>query len=141
MLASSIQALKSTTAGIAGGGGWRLMQCSCGQNNRAAAYPAGSMLDNWVSRADAMFAQCTSHPGVLAFMMDHWADMLEQPPAASTEAGVGGTMPVAMLEWLVNKVQVRPASLYVHQAVNETRGLLACCPVAGLNCVYLCSAG
>eukprot|EP00775_Hariotina_reticulata_P013726 gene13726-13848_t len=74
-------------------------------SNAADQSAARGLLDSWVTRADAMFAQCTSHPGVLAFMMDHWADMLEQTPAASSGAGVGGAMPVAMLEWLENKVQ------------------------------------
>jgi hypothetical protein len=64
-----------------------------------------------------MFAQCQAHPGVLAFMMDQWAELLEQqgPAAAAAAAGqsegqqqqqAGAATPKPMLDWLSEKVQV-----------------------------------
>ncbi|KAF6266710.1 Fanconi anaemia protein FancD2 nuclease-domain-containing protein [Scenedesmus sp. NREL 46B-D3] len=66
----------------------------------------------WMGRADNMFAQCQAHPGVLAFMMDQWAELLEQQgPAAAVAAdgqqpqeGAAAT-PKPMLEWLSEKLQ------------------------------------
>lgn len=63
-----------------------------------------------------MFAQCQAHPGVLAFMMDQWAELLEQQgPAAAAAAAAEGQQqaeqaaavtPKPMLEWLSEKLQV-----------------------------------
>jgi hypothetical protein len=59
-----------------------------------------------------MFAQCQGHPGVLAFMMDQWAELLEQQgPAAAAAEGqqqpeLAAATPKPMLEWLSEKVQV-----------------------------------
>jgi hypothetical protein len=73
----------------------------------------------WIGRAENMFAQCQAHPGVLAFMMDQWAELLEQQgqaaAAATATAGQpegqqqqqqGAATPKPMLDWLSEKVQV-----------------------------------
>jgi hypothetical protein len=73
----------------------------------------------WIGRAENMFAQCQAHPGVLAFMMDQWAELLEQQGQAAAAAGAAGqpagqqqqqqegaATPKPMLEWLSEKVQV-----------------------------------
>jgi hypothetical protein len=64
-----------------------------------------------------MFAQCQAHPGVLAFMMDQWAELLEQQGPVAAAAGPaegqqqqqqeGAATPKPMLEWMSEKVQVR----------------------------------
>ncbi|WIA09029.1 hypothetical protein OEZ85_008443 [Tetradesmus obliquus] len=69
----------------------------------------------WIGRAENMFAQCQAHPGVLAFMMDQWAELLEQQgPAAAAAAAAEGQQqaeqaaavtPKPMLEWLSEKLQ------------------------------------
>jgi hypothetical protein len=68
----------------------------------------------WIGRAENMFAQCQAHPGVLAFMMDQWAELLEQQGPAAAAAAEGqqqpelaaAATPKPMLEWLSEKVQV-----------------------------------
>lgn len=86
---------------------------------------AGAVKDSWISRADSVFNQCMSSPGIFAFLLDQWSLLLEaqqqhppQPPAAAAAgAGAGGAavadgptvppqIPAPMLEWMHEKVNV-----------------------------------
>lgn len=62
-----------------------------------------------MARAEAVFAQCGSQPGVLAFALDHWAALLEaQHRRQAAGAAEGGALqphlPETMLAWLWDKV-------------------------------------
>lgn len=81
---------------------------------RVAAHCTEAHKEAWISRAESMVAQCLGHPGVLAFMMDQWAEMLEQQCAeAAQEQAAGGPASITklttskpLLNWLADKVQV-----------------------------------
>lgn len=95
----------------------------------------GRLQQSWIDRADAVFAQCLGHPGVMAFMMDQWAELLEQPtgPAAADCTNAPGRMPLPMLEWLYEKTNVSAAArpflgcvqLTCHKGAGSILGLEA----------------
>lgn len=74
--------------------------------------------DSWIGRAESVFNQCISHPGVFAFLLDQWSLLLEaqQAPAtppAATAGPVGASglhavphIPAPMLDWMHEKVNV-----------------------------------
>ena len=66
---------------------------------------AGHLLEDWMSRANAVFVQCQSHPGVLAFVLDQWSELLES--GGGIQAGVQLHMPKPVLDWLSDKTNVR----------------------------------
>lgn len=84
------------------------------------------MRDSWISRAESVFNQCMSHPGVFAFLLDQLSLMLEaqhqqQAPksaAAGEQGGAGDAgatvpraqIPAPMLDWMHEKVNVSSRS-------------------------------
>jgi hypothetical protein len=100
--------------------------------------------DSWISRAESVFNQCISHPGVFAFLLDQWSHMLEahqqhSPAAAAGAAAQAGgdaggpsapvLIPAPMLDWMHEKVNV---STQGTQAVNDNRHEHATFSASGL---------
>lgn len=96
-----------------------LCSCSCASWRAVMTAAAEGARDSWISRAESVFNQCMSHPGVFAFLLDQWSLLLEAQhraptaaAAAATGGGGGGEAAVAahipdpMLDWMHEKVNV-----------------------------------
>lgn len=85
---------------------------------------AEAVKDSWISRAESVFSHCMSHPGVFAFLLDQWSQLLEaqqqqqaQPAAAAAGGSAGGPavqphVPAPMLDWMHEKVNVSREQLF-----------------------------
>lgn len=108
---------------------------------------SAAVKDSWISRADSVFNQCMSSPGVFAFLLDQWSLLLEAQhqhasPGGSSAASGGGAaaaaaasgaaadgpapppqIPATMRDWMHEKVNV--------SAATELRLVPAGCTLAG----------